>query len=51
VGRVVRDPAYAPFAVLLVGVLGLRIARRIRERGGAQRPAAAPGGPASRVPQ
>lgn len=51
VGRAVADPAYVPFAGLLAGVLGLRIARRVRERGGAQRATAAAGGPASRVPQ
>lgn len=50
-GRAVEDPAYLPFAGLLFGVLGLRLARRIRERSAGRRAAVASGGPASRVPQ
>ena len=34
--RALQDPLYAPFGVLLLGVLGLRIARRVRERGRAR---------------
>ena len=45
--RAAADPAYAPFAALLVGVAGLRLARwqRVR-RGAAQGAPAVPGSPA-----
>lgn len=45
--RAAANPAYVPFAALLVGVAGLRIARwqRVR-RGAAQSAPAAPGSPA-----
>jgi len=42
VGRTVVDPVYAPFALLVVGTLGLRIARTLRARGGARLPAEPP---------
>ncbi len=40
-GRVLVDPTHAPYAVLLFAVLGVRVARRLRERGGEVHGAAA----------